>query len=306
MKMNKELTQDQFKGVWPALLTPINASGTPNLKELEKFTELIISQGLDGLYILGSTGQGVLLSEDQRKTVAEVITSVNNGRLPIIVHVGSMTTDESVSLATHASKLGVQGISSVGPIYYGGSSDMALQHYRQIANATDLPFFPYQLGAGKFSEGIPEFIDKLLKIPHVTGMKLTTGNLLDISAIHSNSRDSLILFSGADELMCHASLCGTVGAIGSFYNLWGPECQKVRNEFVNGNVKLGTTFMLTFQEVIAQVLPNVWTFLQQAMNYRYGIDIGKAIEPLGNTHLPWSEKEIIEIVERIIKASEPK
>lgn len=298
-----------FKGVWPALFTPLDKFGAPNISELKKLTELVIKQELDGLYILGSTGQGFLLKEEQRKNVAKVVLDITNGRLPVIVQVGSMTTNESVKLAQHAAKNGANGISSVGPIYYGssnGSSDMALKHYHAVATATDLPFFPYQLGEGNFNGGIPSFVNKLLKIPNVIGMKLTTGKLLDISTISYNSKERLVLFSGADELMCQSSICGTVGAIGTTYNLWGPECQWVRKEFVSGNVELGTSFMMVFQEVIATILPNIWTFLQQAMLYRYNIDIGKTIEPLGNTHQPWPEKEVIDLVETVIKASQIK
>lgn len=305
----KHLTNkhNPYKGLWPALFTPLNENGTPNLKELEKITELMISQKMDGLYILGSTGQGILLNDDQRKVVTEVVSSVNNGRLPVMVQVGSLTTAESVKLASHAADCGVDAISSVGPIYYGssdGTPDMAINHYRQIAEASNLPFFPYQLGEGKFGGSVSSFVDKLLKIPNITGMKLTTGNLLEIGSVSYNSKGKLILFSGADELMCQAAICGTSGAIGTFYNLWGPECKKVRSEFVNGDVELGTSFMLTFQEVISEILPNIWTFLRQAMLLRYGIDIGKCIAPLGNTHQPWQEKKVFEIIEIIKKASQ--
>lgn len=311
MDINKlregDKASDSFKGVWPALITPIDSDGNPNLKELKKLVDTLISQGLDGLYILGSTGQGFLMSERQRRVVAEEVVAENNGRVPIIVQVGAMTTAESIRLAQHATQIGVQGVSSVGPVYYsssGGSSAMAFKHYQDIARATDLPFFPYQLGERNFTDGINGFVDQLLNVPNVAGMKLTTGNLLEVSAIFNRSKGKLILFSGADELMCQAVLCGTSGAIGTMYNLWGKECQHVRKEFVNGNVQLGTSFMLVFQEVIDTILPNIWTFLQQAMMYRYRVDIGKTIAPLGNTHQPWPEKEVISIVERVIRASE--
>jgi N-acetylneuraminate lyase len=304
---NFDSTNTPFKGVWPALITPLNDSGEPDLEQLEKITSLMISQNLDGVYILGSTGQGVLLSEDQRKTVAEVVTSVCKGSLPVIVQVGAMTTNQSVRLAQHAAKCKADGVSSVGPIYYGSSdssSQMALAHYNTIATAIDLPFFPYQLGSGSYPEGVESFVEALLKIPNITGMKLTTSNLVQIGAIYYASKERLTLFSGADELLCHAVLCGTSGAIGTMYNLWGQECQKVRNEFVNGNVQLGIRYMLVFQQVIATILPNVWTFLQQSMQYRYGIDIGKTIAPLGNTNQPWPENEVIEIMERVTTAAE--
>ena len=299
------MVRNKMQGVWPAMMTPLT-NGKPNVLELEKLTELLITQGLDGLYILGSTGQGVLLSESDRKLVTEVVASVNNGRLPIIVQVGSLTTEESIRLATHAAQHQIDGISSVGPIYYqapGGSSSMALNHYKAIAKATDLPFFPYQLGQNAFSERISDFVQKLLELPNITGMKLTTANLLEIVDIFNHSDGKLILFSGADELMCQAALCGTSGAIGTTYNLWGQECQYVRNEFLKGNVALATQFMLAFQEVISTILPNVWTFFRLAMKTRFDIDIGSTVAPLGSDNEAWGEDEIIALMEKITEIS---
>src|SRR5690606_35011635 len=135
------------------------------------------------------------------------------------------------------------GISSVAPIYYGpsdGTSSMALKHYADIASATNLPFFPYQLGSGGYLGGIPGFVEKLMQLPNMAGMKLTTNNLLEISTISYTSKNQLVLFSGSDELMCQAALCGTSGAIGSFYNLFGKECQNVRTAFLEGDVRLAT------------------------------------------------------------------
>ncbi|WP_375584032.1 dihydrodipicolinate synthase family protein [Cyclobacterium xiamenense] len=297
---------ERLKGVWPALLTPMNEAGRPDIAQLEKWLDLLITQGMDGLYLLGSTGQGFLLGETERKKVTEVASAVSGGRVPLIVQVGSMTTAESVRLARHAASCGVDGISSVAPVYYSssdGSSAMALKHYESIASATDLPFFPYQLGTSGFSDGLVGFIDKLLQLPTMAGMKLTTNNLLEISTISYSSRGKLTLFSGADELMCHAALCGTSGAIGSFYNVFGPECRFVRNSFLEGNVALATDFMLIFQEMIAEVLPNVWTFFRQAILMRYGVDIGSAIPPVGNTNRPWKEEKVAALLQRVIDAA---
>lgn len=288
-----------FKGLWPAMLTPVKDNGEPAMDQLEKLVDLLISQGMDGLYILGSTGQGVLFTEAQRKRIAEVVTEITNKRTHVIVQVGSLTTDESVRLAIHAEQCGADGVSSVGPIYYAPNANMALEHYRAIATATQLPFFPYQLGDHSIPGETMAFVNRLLEIPHVEGMKLTTNQLLDISAIHNLTGERLKLFSGSDELFCHASLCGTVGAIGSFYNLWGIPCKHVLNEFKSGNYLLAKEFMLTFQNVIRQVLPNIWTFLRSAMRLKYGIDIGPTKAPLGNTHAAWKDDEVLAICEKV-------
>ncbi|CAL1517238.1 dihydrodipicolinate synthase family protein [Chitinophaga sp. MM2321] len=291
--------KEKFKGLWPAMFTPVHDNGEPALDEVGKLTELLISQKLDGLYILGSTGQGVLFTEAERRKVTEVVCDIAKKRVPVIVQVGALTTDESVRLARHAEKCGADGISSVGPIYFSGSADMALQHYSSIARATELPFFPYQLGNNSIPGDTISFVRKLMEIPHVTGMKLTTNNLLEISAIHNYAGDKLKLFSGSDELVCHASLCGTVGAIGTMYNLWGEACKHILTEFTNGDYEQTKQFMLSFQTVIQQILPNLWTFLRQAMLLKYKIDIGQAKAPLGNTNQPWNDKDVLALIEKI-------
>lgn len=288
-----------FQGLWPAMFTPVNSQGEPAIDQLEKLIGLLVSQGLDGLYILGSTGQGVLFTEEQRKRVASLVIEMTNGRVPVIVQVGAMTTDESVRLARHAEKCGADGISSVGPIYYAPTASMALEHYKTIATATSLPFFPYQLGDNSIPGGPVPFVQRLLEIPNVQGMKLTTNQLLDIAAVHNFAGVRLKLFSGSDELFCHASLCGTVGAIGSFYNLWGPACKHVLTEFKNGNFELAQKFMLAFQDVIRIVIPNIWTFFRKAMLLKYSIDIGPTKAPVGNTHTEWKDMEVMALLERI-------
>ncbi|TDQ79313.1 dihydrodipicolinate synthase family protein [Sphingobacterium yanglingense] len=286
----------QFKGLWPALFTPVGPGERPNYDQLNKLVEVLIAQNVDGLYVLGSTGQGVLFDESERKKVLEEVLSTVAGRVPVMVQVGALTTQNAVKLAEHAGQAGVDAISSVGPIYFGGGQDMAIYHYNEIAKAGGVPFFPYQLGNNSIPGSVADFIDKIRRVPHIAGMKLTTGNLLEISKIRSLSEGQLHLFSGADELMCQASLSGTVGAIGTFYNLWGAECKWVLERFKAGDFELGCRFMLRFQEIIDRVLPHIWTFLQEAMLQKHHIDIGQTVSPLGRGQKEWNKDEVAAIL----------
>ncbi len=284
-----------FQGLWPALFTPVNPDGTFNPKELEKLIELLVDQQVDGVYLLGSTGQGFLFSEEERKEITRATLEIANKRIPVMVQVGAMNTEESIRLAKHAAKFGADGISSVGPIYYGASVDMAFEHYRRIAQATDVPFFPYQIGnAANF-----QVIDKLLELPQVHGMKLTTDKMLEISNIKNRAGDQWKLFSGADELMCQAALCGTVGAIGTSYNLFGPTCKYIREAFLDGETRHAMDYMLTFQKFIDTIIPVIWSFFNRAMYLRYDITIGEPKPPLLGKVLPWSDEEIIGMMEEI-------
>jgi len=290
----------EIGGLWPALLTPVDQDGAPQFTELEKIVQVCLDQQLDGLYILGSTGQGVLFSEKQRNAVTQKVMDIVGDKMPVIAQVGSLNTRESVRLAQAAQKSGVYGISTVAPIYYQGGVNNALAHYRAISSSIDIPFFPYHVGNQSIFGGDARYyIDQILALPNIEGMKLTTQNLYEISLMHILAGEDLILFSGADELFCQATLCGTVGAIGSFFNLWGEECKYVRKEFIAGNFELGSRFMLTFQEIINFVLPNVWTFLQKAMIMKHGVDIGIPNPPLGLGNTAWQERDVQEILDRI-------
>ncbi len=289
------MSTQQFKGVWPALFTPVHANGKLNLSELEKLIELLIGQEMDGIYILGSTGQGFLFSEEERKEITAHTMQIVKERVPVIVQVGAMNTEESIRLARHAADHGANGISSVGPIYYGGSGEMAFTHYRRIAEATDRPFFPYQIGGAASHE----VIKKLLDLPQVKGMKLTTGKLLEIGTIKNMAGDRWQLFSGADELICQAAITGTVGAIGTFYNMFGPTCKYVRAAFLDGKVNEAHEFMLTFQGFIEKILPYVWTFIDKGMALKYDIHIGPPKPPLLAPPMPWSDEEIVDMMEQV-------
>jgi N-acetylneuraminate lyase len=288
-----------YQGVWPALLTPLDEAGRPKLAEVEKLVELFVKQGLGGLYILGSTGQWPLLTLDQRRAVAERVIKTAAGRIPVMVHVGAMATDDAVALAKHAQKIGADAVSAVTPIYYSSSADVVFEHYRRIGAATELPLFIYHLSSVNQTWLDPrDYAERILALPHIGGMKITDRDLYMFGLIHSFSEGRLQLFSGADEVMCQATVSGAIGAIGTFYNLWGPACQKARAAFVAGDFQIGKRFMLTFQKAIAEVLRSnaVWTFLRSAMRLSHGIDVGLPRAPLATIEKEWDERQVERIV----------
>lgn len=258
----------RWGGVWPAMLTPMNADGEPSLQAVEKLVELFVRQGLGGIYLLGSTGQWPLLTMAQRRAVAERVVRTAGGRIPVMVHVGAAATDDAVALARHAAEIGADAVSSVAPIYYPFGADAIFEHYRRIGAATGLPLFIYHLSlVNQLALDPQDYLRRLLALPQVAGMKITDRDLYQFGLIHAFAGDRLTLFSGADEVLCHAAISGAAGAIGTFYNLWGPACQAARAAFVAGQVDAGRRFMLAFQEVIAEAIGShgVWTFLRSAM-----------------------------------------
>ena len=289
----------KYRGLWPAMLTPLDDAGQPALLEAEKLVDLFVRERLDGIYLLGSTGQGPLLSVSQRQAIAECVVRASAGRIPVMVHVGAVSTDDSVTLARHAAQVGADAISSVGPIYYRAGTEGVFEHYRQIGAAGGLPFFVYHLSnVNTLSLGGREYVDRLLTLPCIAGMKYTDRDLYQLGLICAYAGDRLDLFSGADELLCQAAMCGAGGAIGTFYNVWGAACREARQAFVDGSVAAGAQFMTKFQVALDEILSSgsTWTFLRSAMRLKHGIEIGPCRSPLGVTDRPWRDADVARIL----------
>lgn len=288
-----------FAGIWPAVITPRTADDRIAFDVLEQLVDLYARQGLDGLYVTGSTGQWPLLTLDERRDIAACCLRAAAGRLPVMVHVGTMTTRDSVLLAQHAASLGAAAVSAVTPSYYGYSPDVVFHYYGELGRATDLPLFAYHLSTvSSVKIAATEYVDRLLAVPNLVGMKITDVDLYLFGLIHDRAGDRLRLLSGADEVLCHAVLSGAVGAIGTFYNLWGPACRQARQAMVAGQVATATQFMGRFQRAIHTALrgASVWSFLRHAMQLKYQLDIGLPRPPLGSLDRAWSDDEVREVL----------
>jgi N-acetylneuraminate lyase len=291
----------RFGGIWPAMLTPTTPDGRPSLAACEQLADLFARQRLGGIYLLGSTGQWPLFTIEERKAVAECVVKATAGRLPVMVHVGAVATADAVALAEHAARVGAAAVSAVGPIYYAATADGVFEYLRRVGSATGLPLFAYHLSSvSKLALPPREFAARLLEMPNIAGMKITDHDLYPFGLIHALAGDRLQLFSGADEVMCHAVLSGAVGAIGTFYNVWGPACQAARAATAAGDARAGLTFMQRFQPALADAIGSgMWSFLRAAVRLKYGIEVGMPRPPLGATDAPWNDADVMKIIERV-------
>jgi len=303
--MENLVTALQPQGVWPAMITPLDTSGAPDHSVVEQLVDTFATQQLGGLYILGSTGQWPLLPLDQRRAVAETVVQTAGGRLPVIVHVGATATEDAVALAQHAEQIGADGVSSVAPIYYPLSTDGVFQHYRAIGLASQLPLYVYHLSSvDQVTLGPREYAERVLELPRIAGMKITDHDLFQFGLMNQAAGERLQLFSGADGLLCHAALSGAIGAIGTFFNLWGQSAQRARSAFVAGDFTAGRRFMAAFQSALGEVIASgsIWTFLRAAMQRKYGLDVGLPRAPLGATDQDWPAADVDTLIDRVDSA----
>ena len=297
-------------GVWPAMFTPLDDDLSPNLTEIDRLVELFVEQGMDGLYVLGSTGHGIALPMDVRRAVAERAVAAAGGRIVVMIHVGAVATHDAVELAEHAASIGADAVSSVPPIFFPCTAEGVFEHYRRIASASSLPFYAYHialLNTGFTSAA--DYVKRLCGVPNLAGIKYTDHDLYRLGLICAEANDRLRVYSGPDELVCHAALCGAVGAIGTSYNVFGPAVRKVRRALAAGepgSFDRAARFMRAYQSAISRFLVDggIYHFMRTAMKLRYGIEIGPGAAPSCAVGRTWDEAETRELCDAVDAAAE--
>lgn len=200
--------------LFSAAVTPMGADESVDLDALAAMIEADLARGVEGFYMCGSSGEGVLLSEAERKCIARTAVAAAAGRAPVVSHIGAMSTGEAIRLAEDARDAGIAAISMIPPLYYGYSTAEVVQHFRAVIDAVDLPFVLYnipQFTGRDISEG---GFEELLKLPQVVGVKHTSRNLYGAERIIQRY-PHLSLINGFDEFYLPALSIGARGAIGT-------------------------------------------------------------------------------------------
>ena len=276
-------------GAYSALFTPFKKDGSLNEEMVEKVIEYGIAKGLRGFYLTGSTGEGFLLSLDERKKVFERTVKASAGRAKLIAHVGCLSTNDAVELAKFAAKVGVDWVSSVAPVYFGQCFDAAYDHYKRISSATDLPFMIYSLGA----DIVPDRDARFFELKNVRGMKYTNYKYWTVQALRRKLPKEAIFFAGADEQVLSALSTGIfAGCIGTSQNVipghFAKICSLVADNDIAAASKLQDEAVKFVELLIAK--PN-GSWHKSMMKY-IGLDCGKGRAPNGRPLSAADRKEL--------------
>lgn len=203
-----------LSGIFPALVTPLNEDESVNVQSLERLLERVYDARADGVYICGSTGEGLSLLASARQLVAEVAMKHSPRGKQIIVHVGASTLDDTLHLAKHASDLGATAVSSL-PLA-GMPADKLTDFYRAISRVSKAPIVAYYFPGFTGYQLTFEQLETVCNLPGVSGVKFTDYDLYALSRL---SAQGVKMLNGRDEILIAGMLMGAVGGIGSIYNV---------------------------------------------------------------------------------------
>jgi N-acetylneuraminate lyase len=233
--------RNRLSGLVAATFTPMHPDGALNLAMAKPIVDHLLRCGVSGLYVCGSTGEGPLLTTEERKATAAAYVEAAAGRLPIVVQVGHSSVVEARELAAHAQEIGADATSAVAPYYFKPNSATILADcLAEIAGgAPKLPFYYYHIPelSGVTANAVELLNLASAKIPNFAGIKYTSATLDEYLTLLAAEGGRFEILFGRDEMLLGALAMGATGAVGSTYNFAAPMYRRLIAVFEQGDVQ---------------------------------------------------------------------
>lgn len=284
-----------FNGVFPALVTPLTAKEKLSVPALEKLLAYEISEGADGFYIGGATGEGLLLDIPERKKLCEKSIEFIGHDRKKIVHITDMNFRNTLKLAKHAEDCGADAISSIAPIYFKYDENEIYEYYKAIAKSVNIPLIIYYTAAAGVTISLDLFA-RLFEIDNITGVKWTSSNYYEMISLRERFPDANI-FNGPDEMLLCGLSGGADGGIGSTYNIMYPTIREIYDRFCAGDIKGAQEAQKKADKIIRVILRYSVIPVCKLVLEEKGIPVGNASFPMARYTADERKKIIAELME---------
>ena len=207
-----------FKGSNVALITPFKNNGLDE----EAYIKLIhfhIDNGTNGLVPAGTTGESPTLSHDEHQRVIDLCVKESNGKIPVIAGTGSNSTEEAISLTTHAENAGANGALIVTPYYNKPTQEGLYQHYKAINDKCGIPIIIYNIPGRSVIDMSVDTMARLFELKNIVGVKDATGDLDRVNQTLEKMGKDFIQLTGNDDNAFEFNKRGGVGAISVTANI---------------------------------------------------------------------------------------
>lgn len=241
----------QMHGVVPPMITPFKENGEVDFDGLKTLVKFLANQ-VHGLFILGSYGCGVLMKEDERKAVAEKTIEFVDGKIPVIVQIGTADSLSAARLAKHASEHGASAVASVGPYYFKHNSDQICEYYGAIVKAVGSKCPVYVYNNPQF-QGYPMDINLLKRLKNEIGVNGIKDATFDIQCMAKYMRllkdNNFDVALGTEAMFLAANALGCKAFIPGIGNAFPEICCKLFNEAMRGDYQSARTTQFEINEM---------------------------------------------------------
>ncbi|MUH98546.1 N-acetylneuraminate lyase [Aliivibrio fischeri] len=272
----------KLTGLIAAPHTPFDSSNNVNFEEIDKIAKHLIKDGVKGIYVCGTTGEGIHCSVEERKAIAERWVSASNNQLDIIVHTGALSIVDTLELTRHADTLDILATSAIGPCFFkpGSVADLVEYCATIAAAAPSKGFYYYHSGMSGVNLNMEEFLIQADKrIPNLSGLKFNSGDLYEYQRCLRACDGKFDVPFGVDEHLPGALAVGAKSAVGSTYNYAAPHFNSIIEAFNRGD-----------QEAVFNKMTNVIELIRVLVDFG-GVATGKVAMELhdinaGDPRLP--------------------
>lgn len=267
-----------LRGLVAATFTPMLENGDVDLTRIPAVVNHLLANNIAGLYVLGSTGEGVSLTADERRQVAATFVGAANNRVPVIIHVGAESVRQAQELAAHAQQVGADAVSAVSPVYFKPDSpEVLVATMAEIAAAApELPFYYYHIpGVTGVNVSAVDFLQPAsMGIPTFAGIKFTSPVVHEFQHCLRLASGRYDILWGLDEMLLSGLAAGAHAAIGSTYNFAAPIYHALWKAFEQGDIATARDWQARSQEIIAAFVPFGPRGSQKEIMRLIGVDCG--------------------------------
>ena len=208
-----------FTGMATAIVTPMHTDGSIDYEALGRFVEFQIGSGINGLVVMGTTGENATIEpEDQKKVIAYTVEKVA-GRVPVIAGTGTNNTEHVLANTRNACQVGADAVLVVTPYYNKATQNGLVTHFTAVADESTLPVILYNVPSRTGCNLLPKTVAKLSEHPNIAAIKEATGSLAQMIEIMHLCGDKIDVYSGEDGLTVPMMAMGAKGTISVLSNV---------------------------------------------------------------------------------------
>ena len=279
------MTIEKINGLIAAPFTPMENTGKINPMIIPNYSEFLKKTGVKGVFICGTTGEGLSLSIEERFIIANEWIKQKSAKFKVIIHVGTTSLEQSKTLANHAQKIGADAISTMAPMFLKPTNTSDLVEFcKEISMEADkTPFYYYNIPSITGVEfSMVDYINLASKkIPNFHGMKFTHDNFMEMQSCINLNNNKWNILHGLDEVLLAGLSFGVNGAVGSTYNFLGKLYNSLIENFKNGKIKDARKKQLVSVKIIETMIKYGGSIVAgKPMMKLIGIDCGPTRLPL--------------------------
>lgn len=241
----------RLKGTGVAIVTPFKNDSSIDFTALGRIIDHVIAGGVNYIVAMGTTGESVTLTRDERRALISYVLEAIDKRVPLIVGIGGNNTQEVINFIKHISLKGVDGILSVAPYYNKPNQRGLLQHFKAIATCSPVPVILYNV-PGRTCSNISA--DTCLQLAHdcenIVGIKEASGDITQIMKIIKGKREDFLMISGDDMMTLPIIAAGGSGVISVLANAFPAQCCELVTQSLKNNFKSAREIQFRFMEMI--------------------------------------------------------